>query len=156
MRPPTFPCTIGRPPGNYTAVAKIDHAERLRKPQYIPSDHPDFTLIDAIRRIYAPVLHPIDAPSFTDWNGTVYNLSGEPRFTEPLGKKVLILDVDTRPLDKHGQLMADEELQWNSIGPLTAGVLHHYLYGTNPTLPRHSICRYAFNLLVPLSNIIQR
>jgi hypothetical protein len=78
-----------------------------------------------IKALYGPILHPVDAANFTDEDGDVYRLHGEPRFKQKLGKRVLILDIDSRPLTGPGQLMDD-----NLKRPLSAGMLSHYMFGT--------------------------
>lgn len=80
-----------------------------------------------IKALYSPILHPVDASNFTDEDGEVFRLQGEPRFKKPLGKKVLILDIDSRPLTGDGQLM-NEELKWKGMRPLSAGMLSHFMY----------------------------
>ena len=99
----------------------------------LPSD--DITMSTVIKALYSPILHPVDAPSFTDDEGQVYKLGpGEPLFKKKLGKKVLILDIDSRPLTEKGQLM-DKELKWGSMRALSAGMLGHYIYGTFLAVP---------------------
>lgn len=88
----------------------------------------DLSMSAIIKALYNPVLHDIAASNFTDEDGDVYRLQGEPRFKEKLGKKVLILDIDSRPLTGDGQLMNDE-LKWKGMRPLSAGMLSHYMYG---------------------------
>jgi hypothetical protein len=88
-----------------------------------------------IKALYGPILHPVDAANFTDEDGDVYRLQGEPRFKQKLGKRVLILDIDSRPLTGPGQLM-DDNLKWKGMRPLSAGMLSHYMFGTaNPRFP---------------------
>jgi hypothetical protein len=82
-----------------------------------------------IKALYGPILHPIDAANFTDEDGDIYRLSGEPKFKSKLGKKVLILDIDSRPLTEKGQLM-DPQLKWKGMRSLSAGMLGHYMFGT--------------------------
>ncbi len=84
-----------------------------------------------IKALYEPILHPIDAANFTDEDGDVYRLHGEPRFKEKLGKRVLILDIDSRPLTGEGQLM-NPELKWNHMRSLSAGMLSHFMFGRQP------------------------
>lgn len=65
-----------------------------------------------------------------------------PRFTKPLREKILILDVDTRPLDGPGELLNGTRLNTTSAHHNTIGRLSHYIYGrsllcifvTNPIL----------------------
>ena len=85
-----------------------------------------------IKALYGPILHPIDAANFTDEDGDVYRLHGKPKFTQKLGKKVLILDIDSRPLTGKGQLM-NKELKWKGMRPLSAGMLSHYMFGKQGT-----------------------
>lgn len=81
-----------------------------------------------IKSLYRPILHPVDAANFTDEDGEIYHLHGTPKFTQKLGKKVLILDIDSRPLTGEGQLM-NKELKWKGMRPLSAGMLSHYMFG---------------------------
>lgn len=90
----------------------------------------DTSMATVIKALYEPIVHPVAAANFTDDEGQVYRLHGEPRFKQKLGKKVLILDIDSRPLTKPGQLM-DEQLVWKGgegIRALSAGMLSHYIY----------------------------
>jgi hypothetical protein len=82
-----------------------------------------------IKALYGPILHPVDAANFTDEDGDVYRLHGDPKFKKSLGKKVLILDIDSRPLTGPGQLM-NPDLKWKGMRPLSAGMLSHYMFGT--------------------------
>jgi hypothetical protein len=75
------------------------------------------------------MLQPIGAPSFTDEDGDVYQLPGPPRFTKSLEKRVLILDIDSRPLDGPGQLMNEDKMEWHKTRSVTAGMLSHYMFG---------------------------
>lgn len=94
-----------------------------------------------LKALYSSVLHPVDAANFTDDEGDVYRLPSAPRFRHGLGSKVLILDVDSRPLTGEGQIM-NESLQWKGMRPLSAGMLSHYMFGT-PTALSHATCRVA-------------
>ena len=87
----------------------------------------DDTMRTVIKALYEPILHPVAAHNFTDEDGDVYQLSKTPRFREKLGKKVLVLDIDSRPMDGPGQLM-NEQLEWKGMRPLAAGMLSHYTY----------------------------
>jgi hypothetical protein len=87
-------------------------------------------MLDAMRHIYKPFIRPITAPSFTSPEGKVYHVSGnEMTFTEPLGRRVLILDADSRPLDGPGMLLNESQMAYDRMTPHTAGMLNHYLYG---------------------------
>jgi hypothetical protein len=104
---------------------------RRRYPYHhnVSLDTDDISMATVIKALYSPILHPIDASNFTDEDGEVHKLRGEPRFKEKLGKRVLILDIDSRPLTGDGQLM-NKELKWNAMRPLSAGMLSHFMFGT--------------------------
>lgn len=68
------------------------------------------------------------ARSFTDKDGQLHSLPVAPIFTEPLGKNLVIIDVDTRPLDDPGEVFNRYPPTWAELKRLSAGILHHYLY----------------------------
>jgi hypothetical protein len=105
--------------------------DRYPQTQNVSIDADDITMPTIIKALYGPILHPVDAANFTDEDGDVYRLHGPPKFTEKLGKKVLILDIDSRPLTGEGQLM-NTDLKWKGMRPLSAGMLSHYMFGTSP------------------------
>jgi hypothetical protein len=81
-----------------------------------------------IAQLYKPFIHPIDAEMFIGENEVVYKIAQrKPRFTKPLGRKVLLLDVDSRPLNGDGGMMNDH-ISYHDLKPHTAGMLSHYLY----------------------------
>jgi hypothetical protein len=59
----------------------------------------------------------------------VFTVQGEPRIKSPLGKKVIILTVDSRPRDGVGELLAGDPLKFATASPSAFGALNHYLYG---------------------------
>ncbi|KAF2635785.1 hypothetical protein P280DRAFT_170571 [Massarina eburnea CBS 473.64] len=87
----------------------------------------DETMTTVIKALYEPVLHPVDAHNFTDEDGDTHRLGGPPRFRSKLGKRVLVIDIDSRPLTGAGQLM-NSDLKWKGMRPLSAGMLSHYIY----------------------------
>jgi hypothetical protein len=74
------------------------------------------------------LISPVDAPSYTSANGTRYNLTGDPVFTESLGRKLCIVDIDTRPFDGPDELMDPKKLDWNKFAHQGVGMLNHYTY----------------------------
>jgi hypothetical protein len=106
-------------------------ANSIRYPftQNVTLNPDDITMPTIIKALYGPILHPVDAANFTDEDGDVYRLHGEAKFKQRLGKKVLILDIDSRPLTGEGQLM-NPDLKWKGMRPLSAGMLSHYMFGT--------------------------
>lgn len=58
-------------------------------------------------------------------------LPSEPYFTEPLGKKLCIIDMDSRPFNESGQIFAEEGMSWDdaqTVHGLAGGVLNHFVY----------------------------
>lgn len=101
----------------------------MRNSFYHDSSPPlDTRMTDLIRTIWAPLLHPITAENFT-YDDEVYQRKGPPRFTKPLGKKVLILDVDSRTLDSEGMLMNKKPQGWMQLKASSAGFMGHWMYG---------------------------
>lgn len=120
-------------------VAILDHLQQLTTRRRFPHTQnislpkDDVSMATIIKALYGPILHPIDAANFTDEDGDIYRLAGEPKFKSKLGKKVLILDIDSRPLTEKGQLM-DPQLKWKGMRSLSAGMLGHYMFGTFSTI----------------------
>jgi len=59
-------------------------------------------------------------------DGEVY-FTNQTIWTNPLGKKLCIIDVDTRPLNEAGQLM-NQDFNWQTSEGVSVGMLNHYLY----------------------------
>lgn len=77
-----------------------------------------------------PYIHPITAESFVSRTGKVYSLpSKNMTFTQSLGKKVLILDVESRDLNTSGGLLDEEMPFTDAMQVLTFGRLNHYIFG---------------------------
>jgi hypothetical protein len=72
-------------------------------------------------------------PGYRDSTGKYFEGGKETIWTEPLGKKVLIVDIDTRvPTGENGILNPDT-LDWESLemsggGLVSSAVMNHYLY----------------------------
>lgn len=78
------------------------------------------------------MLHPVTAESFTDIDGDKHYLQLPLLHSKSLGKRVCILDIDSRSLDQEGQILNDEPQKWLKFESLSAGMLGHYLYGMAP------------------------
>ena len=64
----------------------------------------------------------------------MFALNEPPRFTESLGKDLLILDVETRPLDGEGQILNGRPLNLDHATFDTMSRLDHYMYGKSFSL----------------------
>jgi hypothetical protein len=73
---------------------------------------------------------PVDAPFYTAPNGTRYSLTSDPVFTKSLGKKLCIVDIDTRPFNGSDELMDPKKLDWSKFAHQGVGMMNHYAYST--------------------------
>lgn len=92
-----------------------------------------------VSALWKPYIHDLNNRTLTTDSGRFYEIPKTHRhWSEPLGKDVLILDVDTRPVSQgrffHSHSFFDEK----NLTPRTAGMLNHYIYGT--PRPRLSEC----------------
>ncbi|KAK3315745.1 heterokaryon incompatibility protein-domain-containing protein [Apodospora peruviana] len=88
------------------------------------------TLPDIIRALWAPLVVPITSPTFRTFDGTDKRLPPPNKLihTQPLGKRICILDVDTRHLSDDGNVFSSRLPTWDTLKPASAGFLSHYLY----------------------------
>jgi hypothetical protein len=61
-----------------------------------------------------------------------------------MGKKIIILTVDSRPRDNVGELLAGDPLKFATASPSAFGALNHYLYGNTQLSPSLWIFRVSF------------
>ena len=85
--------------------------------------------------LFAPLKIPITAPSWTDSDGKVFKISPDPVWTQPLGKRLCIIDIDTRPLNDTDEIMNMGAFNWTQFGATSAGMMGHYLYGRRLSNP---------------------
>jgi len=88
------------------------------------------SLPDVIRALWAPLVLPITAPTFTAIDGEEKRLPPPEELvhTEPLGKRVLILDLDNRDFTENGNIFSSSLPTWDNLAAPAAGFLGHYLY----------------------------
>jgi hypothetical protein len=87
---------------------------------------------DVIRALWAPLVLPITSPAFTTLDGEEKRLPPPEELvhTQPLGKRVLIMDIDTRDFAGNGSIFAPTLPTWENLGSSASGFLSHYLYAT--------------------------
>ncbi|KGO77164.1 hypothetical protein PITC_024060 [Penicillium italicum] len=81
-----------------------------------------------VHKLYNPYIQPITKTIFVGRTGKLFWLAEPLRFTEPLGKKVLILDVDSRHLDGPKGVLSKAPLNATQIPPDTSGRLNHFMF----------------------------
>ena len=88
------------------------------------------SLSDIMKALWDPLITPILADSFIDYSGSVQRRGDvEPHWRGTLGKKLCIVDIDTRPLSKKHQILNSGNVAWNKLDMTSLGMLNHYLYG---------------------------
>lgn len=100
---------------------------------------------------YKPTLHRIDNSTFVTREGYKYTVNDTNHyFTEPLGKRLLILDADSRLETEPGHMLAPPPLTHEDIKRGTAGMMNHFLYGTF-TSPNLNCWQYLADSFVPIN-----
>lgn len=94
--------------------------------QWLNKIAPSFS---AVQTIWSPRLHPITATQFINPSGEYFVIEEEPFFTRSLGKRLLIMDVDSRPLDGPGGIANGSQLNLTDISYNTIGRLDHFMFG---------------------------
>lgn len=127
-------CTIAPANSHRPKVVLNDPAAPAptQKCEPATNDKPAFldSTPDLIRALWAPLVVPITAPTFTTLGGIEKRLPAPEELvhTQPLGKRICILDVDTRDLDGDGSIFWDKLPSWDKLGRPSAGYISHYLY----------------------------
>lgn len=100
-----------------------------------PSSHVKPSIPQTFYNFFETIRHPVTSTSYTDVQGNIFETRGDgPWWTEPLGKKVLIVDIDTRLADGKNEIWNNGRLDWEHMenggnGVLSASQMNHYLYG---------------------------
>ena len=84
-------------------------------------------VLDILRILFEPSKVGVNQREFTDDDGVKYELPEKTRYNEKLGKEILILDLETRPLEST-EAFKKGEYHWRNIGHVSGGIFSHYLY----------------------------
>lgn len=87
---------------------------------------------ERIHSLFSPVRHPL-TENYIDASGKTFELKAMPRWRNPLGKKVLIVDIDTREPNGNNEMLNPSGMNWEQLqmggGQLVSGaIMGHYLY----------------------------
>lgn len=90
-------------------------------------------LRETITHLFQSIKHDPRAPGYTDPSGTYYKGAENPIWKKPLGKKVLIVDIDTRNPTGENELLNPERIDWETLeskdgGLVSTAMMNHYLY----------------------------
>lgn len=90
--------------------------------------------------LFEPLKLPITAPSWTASDGVKFEIPQDPVWTKPLGKRLCIIDIDTRPLNGTNDILNTGDFDWPQYHPTSAGMMGHYLYSESlPCVNQESI-----------------
>jgi hypothetical protein len=82
-----------------------------------------------IPEAWAELIHPLNETHFDTLDDRHYDISKDAHRWAPLGKKVLIIDVDTRLDTSKGSMLGKgRPLTRDTIKPRTAGIINHFHY----------------------------
>ncbi|KAF1943292.1 hypothetical protein EJ02DRAFT_453387 [Clathrospora elynae] len=98
-----------------------------------PLRSPRPTLQDTITTLFEPIKHDSNNPVYIDPSGGFYKGGEKAIWKRPLGKKVLIVDIDTRVPTGENQILNSEKLDWANLntvggGLVSSAIVNHYLY----------------------------
>lgn len=88
----------------------------------------------SVRRLYAPIRHPVTAKTYMDPAGIEHHLAGEVHWKESLGKKVLIVDMDTRVPNGKNEVWNTETMNYEALDAtkgsqmVSTALLNHFMY----------------------------
>lgn len=89
---------------------------------------------EQLSELYKTIKHPVDSYHYVDPAGMEFKVESTPTWREPLGKDVLIVDMDTRWPDGDNEVFGKTKLNWENVtgneggSMLTASVLNHFMY----------------------------
>ena len=83
---------------------------------------------DLISELYKHIKLPITAESFIDQRGNRFDNGGRNSWNTPIGKEILIVDIDTRIPLETSRKMDWETVQASGSGLLTVSHINHFLY----------------------------
>lgn len=91
----------------------------------------DTALPMLLAELWKPLVHPLTEKVFITDKGERFEIPADQiRWKNPLGKRVVIIDTDTRLDDKkENTMLHDCPLDFPSLPGRTGGHLNHYIYG---------------------------
>ncbi|KAH8912504.1 hypothetical protein BR93DRAFT_81816 [Coniochaeta sp. PMI_546] len=94
---------------------------------------PAYGLGDILFELYKPIKLPVTAESYTDQLGSKFDNGHRNYWKEPMGKEILIVDIDTRNPDGKNGIFNANKIHWEAVeasgsGLLTVSHLNHFIY----------------------------
>lgn len=91
----------------------------------------DAALPSLLAELWKPLIHPLEERVFVTDKGERFEIpENQMRWKKPLGKRVVLIDTDTRLSANNENTMLNKcPLYYPTLPGRTAGHLNHYLYG---------------------------
>jgi hypothetical protein len=88
---------------------------------------------DIIYTLYEPIKLPVTAQNFTDQRGHTFDNGGRDYWRKPMGKDLLIVEIDTRNPNGENEIFNAKKLDWEAVrasgsGLLTVSHVNHFIY----------------------------
>lgn len=80
-------------------------------------------------------IHKLSSPSFTTEDGKTFEIAPDVHRRGTLGKKILLIDVDSRLDLSEGAMLNTQTPKKGTMKGRTAGILNHFLYGEIDPFP---------------------
>lgn len=87
-----------------------------------------------VQEMFSSSMHDLNNTSFVVEDGTKFEIAPDAHRWEKLGKKVLIIDVDSRLDLDTGAMLNQWSPKKESMKGRTGGILNHFLYGKSDIL----------------------
>jgi hypothetical protein len=96
------------------------------------------TTSEAFLKLYESIRTEVDAPTYKDASGRVYEINEEgPWWKKPLRNEICVVDIDTRVPDGKNELWNGQRMDWKNMsaehdgGMVSASFMNHFLYCKN-------------------------
>ncbi|CBX96011.1 hypothetical protein LEMA_P031630.1 [Plenodomus lingam JN3] len=94
---------------------------------------PTSNLRNTILSLFAPIKHDPTNPEYVDPSGLRFQSRNQSIWKKPLGKKILIVDIDTRVPTGQNQILNPALMDWENLeleggGLVSNAIMNHYLY----------------------------
>ncbi|KAF1840156.1 uncharacterized protein K460DRAFT_322505 [Cucurbitaria berberidis CBS 394.84] len=112
---------------------RSDEPAAYEKVTSVPYRSSKATLRDTITSLFESIKHDPSDPGYIDPSGQYFKGGEETTWTKPLGKRVLIVDIDTRVPTGENQILNPDRLDWEHLdmhggGLVSNAIINHYLY----------------------------
>jgi hypothetical protein len=90
--------------------------------------------VSALKTLFSLIKHPLTDETFIDQDNNTWAYpelaDWKPTWTQNLGDRLCIFDMDNRNLTDPGQTFAKGHFNWDEIDQTPSGIFNHYLYGS--------------------------